>query len=102
MASNRAIAALLKQFPLIIIINLSSSAKFLPPTFPFKDEKKLAELERSLKESGDRRPAHERKVEESQQILDKAKEDKKELEAAVGSITQKRDEYVRPICSTAS
>jgi len=62
-------------------------------TLVSQDEKKLAELERSLKESGDRRPAHERKVEESQQILDKAKEDKKELEATVGSITQKRDEY---------
>ena len=62
--------------------------------FYFKDENKLKELEKSVTESENRRPAHERKVEESQQSLAKAQEEKKKLEATVGDITKKRDQFV--------
>ena len=47
-----------------------------------------------MKESESRRPNHERKVEESQQSLTKAHDDKKLLEATVGDITKKRDKFV--------
>ena len=60
-----------------------------------QDEKKLVELERGVKEAEERRPAHQRKVEESEESLAKANEEKKSLEGVVGNITKKRDKYVR-------
>ena len=59
-----------------------------------QDEKKLVEFERGVKEAEERRPAHQRKVDESEQNLAKATEDKKRLEATVGDISKKRDQFV--------
>ena len=72
---------------LIFAFHLNSRAQI-------QDEKKLVEFERGVKEAEERRPAHQRKVDESEQNLAKATEDKKRLEATVGDISKKRDQFV--------